>query len=434
MGVGKEVITQTPQFIEATATLAKELAEALLEVLERGSTRRMINALSSHHKDGGSLDVRFCKGFTYSDISNKLSSLDIPHSFTIDKETGNLSFTTRDIDRDIVDKAILEITNKELSYIDIDDFNNLNAGETIASVPEMTEVQVKFLREQANKNHFVITSKRTASDLFTVLYNIKDESKVMDAFKLMSIEMAGNTGKSRVNAINNEITRVSSMMDRAKDPSQNFYIVSAYNPKEYVHVTGDDFSVFRNKRNIYRENRNSGQFMSNLYSRTMGLVDPVAFSAEDFYGKTEAQLVREGIMKLDIDVKDKAVYKKENAERMAKLLLVEMKFSLDNGDIPENVTSFYDERVPFSEFFEHELVNDGHEIEEAKRRELLDIAGKIDALSPDEKEAAYAYVYDVYNTYSVINLTTAIEQVEDRETSEYEFNTKLDRDTDDLFV
>lgn len=434
MGIGKEAITQTPQLIEATATLAKDLVEALLEVMERGSTRRMINALSSHCKEGGTLDVRFCKGFTYSDISNKLSSLSIPHSFTIDKETGSLSFATRDTDREIVDKAILEITSKELSYIDIDDFNNLNAGETVASVAEMTEAQVKFLREQANRNHFIITAKRTGSDLFTVMYNLRDEAKVTDAFKLMSIEMAGNIGRSRNNAINNEIARVSSMMDRAKDPSQNFYIISAYNPREYVHVTGDDFSVFRNKRNIYRENRNSGQFLSNLYSRTMGLVDPVAFSAEDFYGKTEAQLVREGIMKLDVEVKDKATYKKENAERMAKLLLVEMKFSLDNGDIPENVTSFYDERVPFLEFFEHELVNDGHEIEEAKRRELLDIAGKIDALSPDEKEAAYTYVYDAYNTYSVISLTTAIEQIGDEGIGEYRGSPEYDKDMGDPLI
>lgn len=391
MSVETEVIRMTPRVMMAISKMTEELTKAVMELLKKHEENELIKKITAHVNSGGDVDYQICKSFAYKDLVKKLTEKKIPHAVMQDKESGLIVVVTRDVDRDKVRDAKNELYEEQrrISRISTDEFLRLNAGKYVISVDNLTEVQAKLFQERAQKYNFVMSADRAKDGTYTVRFARKDIDKAKLALDGIAVATVGTIGKYNNKRISEEMNKMSDITMKIANPQQEFFVVSASNKNEYIHINSEGFSHYRNNRLIREEKRTDERFVSLTYNQIMSLTKPAILSKEQFESP-DAQR--------DIYIKKASVSTVMSAEdiRLAQIelrakQLIEAKMSLDNGNQPENISSFYNGEVSFSEFFEHEIVNDNHDNEELKR-----YAASLDALSEEDKKVALNYIKEAY--------------------------------------
>lgn len=470
----KTVIESVPKVIGTSLDM---LTKAFVTLMDGLTEREFAKALTDHVIDNKNLDFNVWDDRLYESLDKKLNEQGIPHVMIQCSESGLLYFVTRDSDAEAVRDAkntVLE-EEKRISRVSTQELYRMNAGKNVSSFSNLSETQMKIFQEEAKRNNFVMAAQKQPDGSFKVFFSEKNAEKATQALNNVVAKSTGIFGKLQEQQKTTQINNIKNINEQLKNPSSEFYIVSGVNMNEFVHVDKQGFQHMRGNNLVHFEQRDTGDFVNDVHYQAMGLINPVVFSQEEFeqfkelvdkvskdtgvntlqtstrilstinttyngnvqdffeaqnrgditYSSTEKGeksrlIVSDKNFTPDLTREEFNRLKIENEIRT----LISAKMSLDNGNQPENLSSFYNGEVSFSEFFAHEVVNDEHDAEEiAKYEKLIETAEKLDSLPEKDKEYLREFTKEIYQ-----------ERESHHYSSEYVDRERLARDDLDEFI
>ena len=144
------------------------------------------------------------------------------------------------------------------------------------------------------------------------------------------------------------------------DAQRELFIVSASNPSNYIHITEQDFTQYKNGRSVHSTQRSRGDFAERCMAYCDGLEHPVVLAPDEFRTDlTVTDMSRYPTM----DFMAKGFEEARETEKLNDLIdLVSRKSGLDSEH--DSGITLWDSSVSFSDFAADEAYSDA----EARRK------------------------------------------------------------------
>lgn len=257
---------------------------------------------------------------------------------------------------------------------------------------KLNNVEIELFRHHAKstKLPFAIADSNGSR---TVLYNTENQKLVNDILAKVAWDLTGERGPQVRQQIEYRLEGKKEVNIAIEDAQREYYIVNSISPKNYIKITPQDFTYYKNNKEITSMKRTDPDFKEAVYTKLEGLVEPVVLKREEF--NTIPSKLRDNIEK-KTNIYPVGYTAVEEIERKFKETraqeIAEMKKSLDNGYQLENASDYDNPSVSFSEFLENEIVNDGHDREHAEAAkqymdgiECYDLNNKVNSKQLDKK-------------------------------------------------
>lgn len=249
-----------------------------------------------------------------------------------------------------------------ISEIDTDLFLDNFASEGIGTLSGLDRADLEVFRNYAEKNHLVFSStKADDSNNYMIIYDPKDADKVKKTMASTIWAFSGERGerykKQMVVYLKNRQTINRSLTEGEKE----FYIVNAKSPEQYVFLTANDLTYYKNSKEILNVSRSSSDFLDRSLRTINGMALPVILSRDEFeLFKEDGEKDKEAV---DTVVNAKATnipilldLLKIQDEQNDKLEKIQNKLALDD----EGTAGFwiYDDSIGFETSASYEEVED----------------------------------------------------------------------------
>ena len=274
------------------------------------------------------------------------------------------------------EKGLISEMNPEL-------FLNNCVQEGVGTLSGLDNADLEIFRNFAKEKGLIFASTAAeAPDRYIVIYNPKDTAtvkKVMDSALWAFSGTEGNFLREQMTLFLKNKKEVNRSL---LEPEKEFYIVDGKSPDNYVYLTANDFTYYKNSKEILNVSRNSVDFIERGLRVFDSMFQPVVLTREEFelFNK-EGELDKATIKKVVVEkAKDipstddlKELQKKQN-DRLERL---QSKMILDD----ENTAGFwiYDDSIDLAEGGGYENFED---IEEnIEKIDTKDREGILDARS-----------------------------------------------------
>lgn len=355
----------TSEFLIALINKQKENKEPtditalMLKRVEKGES---INTMSVAEEDAEELNKCFQeKGVLYKVIDN------------LNDDTKFFMYMSDDSQKviDIItlwqaEKGLISELNPEL-FLD----NYAQAG--VGTVSGLDKTDLEAFRSFAKANGLIYASTPAEdSDKNIIIYDPKDSKKLIKTMSSVLWAFSGENGKLLQNQMNTYLLNKQQINRTLLEPEKEFYIVSSTNPKNYVHLTANDLTYYKNSKEISNVVRSSPDFIEKGIRIFDGLSCPVLLTREEFEQFTEQGEHKKEVVEKIVSEKAKTLpnYKdilEAQEKHNNKLELIQSKMALDE----ENTAGFwiYDEGISFADSGRYEDLED---IDEQTKTDLED--------------------------------------------------------------
>ena len=473
-GITQSIMEKFFNLIATAATSTQGLTEFAEWMCSKSDNKKMLDRIEASIKNGDSSPVTAVTAldFSFDDLDKKLTEKGIDHVPFINTDNGVRYFLYLREDEQLVRNAVNELYAEQKRTVEFSsyDFLKMNMGKNVVTIEDLTPQQLKLFREKAVGDNIVFSTSLNSNGLYSICLAENDLAKASVALKKVNALVSGKTGSQLVPQITENVSCIQQARELASGRDCDFYIVSALNPNNYIHVNSSGYEhimVTNGVPKIVRKehSKSNDNYISHLNLQAYELSKPVILSPEEFSEndkvrsmkareKYEERLkcnaVRESIqqeiaknnlpifvvsstdpahyveiknkeqdlatilssiekpvalseyefksatMPRDVQEKYSNILKDDDESRRLQQLesnarqLIALKLSLDNDEQLENISSFYNGEVTFHEFFEHELVNEGHSEEEHER--IVRLEKEFDAMSEEDKEYVKEYI------------------------------------------
>lgn len=270
-----------------------------------------------------------------------------------DTENGSHCFVFRNRDLEKVNeiKNMVETIHYGKKEIDpklfMDIYNNKDIAFTDSNLsPEKVEL-VRYFMKPADAIYSVATDSHGQSML---LFQPENEKKIKDAMYSADWMLRGNFGPKVKQQLQYRIKGRQDIVQRIEDAEKEFYILSKNNPKNYVHVTEDQISYYKNNKEIPSMTmpRDNANFAAHAWDLIEGISSPVIVEPAEFF---ENIVKRQEIVssKQTLNEFPSEMIVEEEIAKYNKLRdLASYKMSLDNEN--QGDWALYVDSVPYAEF------------------------------------------------------------------------------------
>jgi len=168
---------------------------------------------------------------------------------------------------------------------------NHMAPENVHTVGGLDDVEPALFRHYARKQQFlftVIPQDQGRSNL--VVYDVKDKDKARRALLQASWDLTGANGALYRKQVEYHLQGHNKIRFSIEDAQRELYIVSKERPDTYIHITEEDYSLYKGGHKVSSVPRTSPEFDTRCYADCAALpsgvvIDPDAFrqglNAED---------------------------------------------------------------------------------------------------------------------------------------------------------
>lgn len=236
-------------------------------------------------------------------------------------------------------------------------FNSLSPDK-VHVVEGLSEVETELFRHYAREQGLLFTVI-PRKDGNMVACGQEDVQKARRALLYTGWALTGANGARVREQVEHRLAGRSAINISAEEGEREMYIVSRSNPGNFVHITSEDYEVYKQSKQVGTTSRKDPDFYAKCLAACDGLQHPIVMSSEQFQaGITQEDLDRAHTIDMFPEYHDDLV-EMEQANRLASL--VSMKYNLDDE---HNATwGLWDPSVSYSEFAAYEYISDEEERE-----------------------------------------------------------------------
>lgn len=230
--------------------------------------------------------------------------------------------------------------------------------KNIGVIRNLSDTDFELFRKTAREKDLIFSFYRK-NDRISVLYNLKDKSSINDVLNTVSWDM---TGKYEFLIRNGLFVQRLARQEftNAVEGRGEFYAVNAKDSGNYLTVTDEGLSYYKNNNKVFEITRTDKYFEDKAREKFKGLQSPVSLSKTEFETPSEErELIIQNRYNIFPDHIAEAVMK--SREHLNNVIA---KMSLDDEN--ENPAQIFDDSVSYSDYAEYEKLSDSdrEELEE----------------------------------------------------------------------
>lgn len=301
----------------------------------------------------------------------------------VETDTHCFMFRNRDLEKMREIKELVDMIHLGETEIPPKTFLNAYDKQNIACLSRLSPEEVELFRYFMKPEKVLFSVVEDQKNSFYLLYEPKDNEAVKNALQRANWALRGNFGTRVKEQVQYRIKGRQSIVQDLEDAQKEFYIVSKTNPKNFVHVSENEVTYYKNEQEISKVYRNDTDFKSTAWDMIESISAPVIFQAQEFsedIGLRQDMLDR----KMSLDEFPSEMIIEEEMNNYNRLRdLASIKMSLDDEN--QGNWALYVDSVPYSEFSSREEIMDTDE--EISRKEEFEKLKR--SVKETEKEHAY---------------------------------------------
>ena len=250
----------------------------------------------------------------------------------------------------------------ELTEVRPDMYMNHLAPGTVRIVEGIGSVEMELLRHYAQKDKFVFTVIDRGDSGKTLVFDVKDEPKARKALLHTGWDLTGANGARNRQQVAYRLKGREAIRMAVEDAERELYIVNKLHPSDYIRISEQDFTTFKNGAPISSVPRGTPGFLDKCMIAAHSMEGAVLLDGDDYHPDlTPADLADRWTLDLfDRHYEDLREINRQNGL----IALVAQKYGLDNEN---NATwGLWDPSVSYSEFANYEFIMDDEEREARK--------------------------------------------------------------------
>ncbi len=326
-------------------SLIKEMADSIYELQ------------LSNYLDGGGIPGYIEVPYFYNELKEELKKNKIPHIECPLKEKFGRMFFIKAEDIEKVRDMYREILKQRsmVSEISKQEMMELKEGTNIMAVTDLDSVQTQVLREKAEKHMVMIAVDKLPNGKYNIYFEPEKRNEMQKMIVAMKWELSGMYGHKIREQIQYDIDNKQMIFHFIRSGLNNVCITSAKNTEDTIKINDLGYSLMKENKVLEQISIDNPEYEKKLWE-AIELIDQPVILSDIEYAKEEQE--REIIVKSRNERPKLSRAEINQLKREMQLReLVEKKMSLNNEEQTENLSDFFNYEVSFSEFFEHELVN-----------------------------------------------------------------------------
>lgn len=159
----------------------------------------------------------------------------------------------------------------------IKNYKNTNIGV----IENVSAIDLELFRHYSKENNFLYAAL-PSDDGYKILYDNEFKAKIAETLENVSIDLTGAMGPLVKEQVEIRIKGRKAVNIAVEDAEKEYFIVNGKSPKNYVHLTADGFSYYKNNQAIVTMNRSNPEFMKSAYAAIEGLKEPIVLTKDEF--------------------------------------------------------------------------------------------------------------------------------------------------------
>lgn len=346
----------TLTFAEKTLALIAAIRKEVKSLIKERAESKYELQLSKY-LDGGGIPGYIEVPYFYNELKEELKKNKIPHIECPLKEKFGRMFFIKAEDIEKVRDMYREILKQRsmVSEISKQEMMELKEGTNIMAVTDLDGVQTQVLREKAEKHMVMIAVDKLPNGKYNVYFEPEKRNEMQKMIVAMKWELSGMYGHKIREQIQYDIDNKQMIFHFIRSGLNNVCITSAKNTEDTIKINDLGYTLMKENKVLEQISIDNPEYEKKLWE-AIELIDQPVILSDIEYAKEEQE--REIIVKSRNERPKLSRAEIEQLKREMQLReLVEKKMSLNNEEQTENLSSFFNHEVSFSEFFEHELVN-----------------------------------------------------------------------------
>lgn len=249
-----------------------------------------------------------------------------------------------------------------VSEIDPDLFLDNYASEGVGTITGLDRADLELFRDYAKQNGLIFSSTETEEKgKFMVVYDPKDHDAVKKTMASVLWAFSGADGarlrEQLVVFLRNRQKISRSFLEAEKE----FYIVNGNDIKNYIHLTANDFTYYKNAKEIKSASRSDDSFVESGLRAADGMARPVVLTREEYEvfkenGELDVDTITSTVEEKAQEVPAIVAIKELQSQQDKRLARIQEKMALDD----ENTAGFwiYDDSIDFGAAGEYEDTED----------------------------------------------------------------------------
>ena len=302
----------------------------------------------------------------------------------VESDTHTFMFRNRDMEKMQEIKKLVDMIHLGETEIPPKTFLTAYENRNISRLANLSAEEVELFRYFMKPEQALFSVIEDTKGSFFVLHDPKDKEKVREALQRASWALRGNFGTRVKEQVQYRIKGRQEIVQDLEDAEKEFYIVSKTNPKNYVHVTENQVTYYKNEQEISKVYRNDTDFKSTAWDMIESISSPAIFKAGEFsvdIGLRQDMLER----KMSLDEFPSEMIVQEEMQNFNRLRdLASYKMSMDDEN--QGNWALYVDSVPYSEYASREDMMD-NDVDSSRQIEF-------ERLRQSVKETEEDHVYD----------------------------------------
>lgn len=310
----------------------REPTDILAQMLSRVQKGESINTMTVAEEDAAELQKHLKeKGILYHVLDN------------LQDDTKFFWYMSDDAQKFVDVVHVFQAEQGLLSELNPQLFLENFAKDGVGTISGLDKTELEVFRNFAKEKRLVFTS--TPSDepnQYIIAYDPKDANKAKNTMVSVLWALSGSKGSLLREQINAYLKNKQAVHKTFLEPEKEYYILNGENPDHFAHLTANDFTYFKNSKEIMSANRKDADFIERGMRVFDGLSRPVIFTREEYESfMTEEGFDKEGL-KLKLAEKVNGLpnldsLKKAQREQNDRLERLQSKIALDE----ENAAGFW---------------------------------------------------------------------------------------------
>lgn len=372
MGAGIGQVHNLSSF--SARVITKKLAEReeFAALLEHGGQATIKEFQKSLKRGEGFSSLRI-EDYKLSDFLRFMNREKVLYMTLNDMQNGThgIVFRNRDIEKMEEIRRSVELYHTGKAEIDPASFLKIYDQKKVGLATSITDEQAELFRYFIKDTPVMFSMFKDYDGKNTCIYDPASRDKVTDALRNADWILRGSFGPRVLKQVQYRIKGRQQMAVNIQDAQKEFYILSKNNPKNYVHVTEEQISYYKNNQQVQSVMRSDPSFIPAAWNLMESISSPVMVSKDEFTGDIfkRQQLLDK---KTSLDVFPDDVIVQAEMQKMNRLRdLASIKIGLDNEN--QGNWALYVDSVPYSEYASREdmMDNDSEKEEFAKMRESV---------------------------------------------------------------
>ena len=170
-----------------------------------------------------------------------------------------------------------------LSEMDLNSFLSFSKNDKLSFLTNIDDVEIEILRHYTRSNPIAYTITHDDNNNAIIVFRTEDIENVKNALDKISQDLTSEQGPLIREQIEFRLKGKQEVNIALEEAERESYIVDKQNPKNYIAITADDYTYYKNNKNIESIPRTDKNIPEAVYTRIEALTEPVVLTKDEFF-------------------------------------------------------------------------------------------------------------------------------------------------------